>query len=176
MNYMKIVKEDIANGVGVRCVLWVSGCNMHCRGCHNPESWDYSAGQEFTEDSMQELLTALAPAHIRGLTLTGGHPLDPLNSDCVYNIIKTVREKLPEKDIWLYTGYQLSDCDFEAGTYDHETQYPINAAIKLCSVVVDGRFMEDKRDTTLRFRGSSNQRLIDVPKSVLSGKITLWRD
>lgn len=177
MNYMQITKNDIANGSGVRVSLWVSGCHLRCPGCHNPESWDHCAGKQFTDTTFDFLIDALEPSYIQGLTITGGHPLDPENVDTVYSIVKSVRQMLPKKDIWLYTGYTLSDCDFEPEyDYDPNTQLPINQVIQLCDVVVDGRYMEDLRDVTLKFRGSSNQRLIDVEKTKKQGKIILLEE
>ena len=104
MNYINITKNDIANGTGVRVTLWCSGCSLHCPGCHNQESHDFSSGSTFTDGTMQELLEALRPDHIKGLTLSGGHPLEDRNIDQVRNIIETVKKELPNKDIWLYTG------------------------------------------------------------------------
>ena len=175
MNYIKINKCDIANGNGVRCVLWVSGCDVHCKGCHNPESWDFDAGQVFDGAAMDELLKALDHPWIKGLTLSGGHPLAHPNLNVVYTILKTVRRKFPDKDIWLYTGYTLNVSDFViADDYNNSTQDLRKRIISMCDVVVDGNYDETLRDISLRFRGSSNQRLIDVKRTVKEKKIIPW--
>ena len=167
MNYIKISRYDIANGTGIGVVLWVSGCNRHCHGCHNPQTWDFNAGQPFTEDTMQELLEALNKPYISRLTLSGGHPLEPKNLEVVYKIIKMVKENFPNKSIWLYTGYIF------------EYALPNNDAynvISLCDVVVDGRYNEHEKDISLAWRGSSNQRVIDVQESLKQNKVVLYCD
>ena len=147
MNYIKITKHDIANGIGVRVVLWVSGCTVHCYNCQNPSTWDFTAGQPFTNNTMTELLEALSPDYISGLTLSGGHPLEQVNQQQISNIIKTVKTKLPSKTIWLYTGYTLKEIEDSFR----------NEIIPYIDYLVDGRFEIDKRDISLKFRGSSNQ-------------------
>lgn len=167
MNYIKISKCDTANGTGIGVVLWVSGCNRHCHGCHNPQTWDFNAGQPFTEDTMQELLEALNKPYISRLTLSGGHPLEPKNLEVVYKIIKTVKENFPNKSIWLYTGYI-----FEYALPNNDV-YNI---VSLCDVVVDGRYNEHEKDISLAWRGSSNQRVIDVQKSLKQNEVILYCD
>ena len=167
MNYISIDKCDTANGTGIGVVLWVSGCNRHCHGCHNPQTWDFNAGQPFTEDTMQELLEALNKPYISRLTLSGGHPLEPKNLEVVYKIIKMVKEKFPNKSIWLYTGYI-----FEYALPNNDT-YNV---VSLCDVLVDGKYEEDKRDISLAWRGSSNQRVIDVQKSLKQNEVSLYCD
>lgn len=172
MNYLEISKNDIANGPGVRSVLWVAGCDLKCKGCHNPESWDYSAGKLFDDLAMVELLESLDKPWIRGLTITGGNPLAYNNLPDVYEICKTVREKLPDKDIWLYTGYVVSmnqlDTTVDIGW---DNGLLSNFILAMCDVVVDGPYVEELRDTTLPFRGSSNQCLIDVKRSIEAGSL-----
>ncbi len=179
MNYIKITKYDIANGTKVRVVLWVSGCNIHCNNCQNPETWDFNSGKLFDDNAMQELLKALNHDWISGLTLSGGHPLEYKNLSVVYDIIKTVKEKFPNKDIWLYTGYTLSINNFTTlykglSQKDIEHNY-INQILCLCDVVVDGPYIESQRDLTLAFRGSKNQRLIDVKKTIAQNQIILYK-
>lgn len=172
MNYMHIDKTSINDGPGVRVTLYVSGCSLHCEGCHNPESWDFSAGKLFDEAAKQELFDALNKPYIKGLTLSGGHPLEYENLPDVYNLIKEVRTKFPEKDIWLYTGYILSNSDFD-NTVDicWDNGLLRNYILTMCDIVVDGPYIEEQRDITLKFRGSRNQRLIDVKETLNQGKI-----
>lgn len=161
MNYIKITKTDIANGLGVRVTLWVSGCTCHCKGCQNPETWDFQVGKPFTEDTMKELIEALSKPWIKGLTLSGGHPLEIQSLHEVQHIVQTVRERLPEKDIWLYTGRNISMKSFSE----------FKGILDLCDVVVDGPFIESQKDLTLAFRGSRNQNLIDVKRTLQEGRI-----
>lgn len=176
MNYIKISKYDTANGIGIGVVLWVSGCNCHCHGCHNPQTWDFNAGQPFTEDTMQEILEALNKPYISRLTLSGGHPLEPQNLKAVYKIVKTVKEKFPNKSIWLYTGYaweEILDKDTEYENLEVNGISPLDI-VKCCDVLVDGRYEDDKRDISLVWRGSSNQRIISVQESLKQNKIILY--
>ena len=175
MNYHKIEKTSIVNGEGIRVVLWCSGCGIHCKGCHNPETWDFNSGKPFDEQEKQELLKAVDKPYIQGITLSGGHPLEYDNIPDVYEIIKCIKDKFPEKDIWLYTGYTLNIRDFNTLIH-HEPEWDIGAVLELCDVVVDGPYVEELRDITLRFRGSSNQRLIDVKKTIESKEIVLWNE
>ena len=163
MNYHKIEKTSVANGEGVRVVLWVSGCSLHCKGCHNPETWDFNSGKLFDENAEKELFKALSKSHIQGITFSGGHPLEPLNIDVVYELIRKIKKRLPDKDIWLYTGWTLNIDDF----CQHNT-------LELCDVIVDGRYIEELRDLTLKWRGSSNQRVIDVKKTLEKGEFVLY--
>ena len=172
MNYIKITKTDIANGDGVRCVLWVSGCDVHCRGCHNHDSWDFDTGRPFTDETMDELIESINNPWIKGLTLSGGHPLACQNLTEIYNICKTVRERCPNKDIWLYTGYTLCSGNFASDSGDGLDIVPLmNQIIAMCDVVVDGDYREEIRDISLRFRGSKNQRIIDVQRSIIENKV-----
>ena len=172
MNYLQIDKTSIGNGPGVRVVLWVSGCSLHCKGCQNPESWDFNAGKSFDENAKKELLTALNKPYIQGLTISGGHPLEYENLPDVYNLIKEIKIQFPEKNVWLYTGYTLSENDFD-NTVDICLDNGLlrNYILTMCNVVVDGPYIEEQRDITLTFRGSRNQRLIDVKETLLQGKI-----
>lgn len=166
MNYLKITKCDIANGPGVRVVLWVAGCDCHCKGCHNPDSWDYNAGKPFDDEAKQELIDALSKPWIRGLTLSGGHPLGRNCNDSFYWFIKEIKDMFPDKDIWLYTGWKWETI------CDHDVEWDL---VRECiDVVVDGPFVEELRDITLKFRGSSNQRLIDVKATLDKGEVVLY--
>ena len=171
MNYHKIEKHSIANGFGIRVVLWASGCSLHCKGCQNPSTWDFSSGRLFGRDAEKELLEALKQPYIKGITFSGGHPLECSNAPCIYELIQKIKTQLPEKDIWLYTGLQLSIKDFQV------SDQLINNILRLCDVVVDGPYIEAQKDITLKFRGSKNQRLIDVKETLKQNQIiTLQND
>ena len=170
MNYSAIKPNDIANGDGVRVSLFVSGCRNCCKGCFNPETWSFSAGEEFTEATEEEILKLLDRYYINGLTLLGGDPFEIENQRGLINLIRKARERYPDKTIWAYTGY-LYDVDLQEGgkRYCEVTKELLEAI----SVLVDGPFVEDLKDISLKFRGSSNQRLIDLDKTSKSGKIIL---
>ena len=167
MNYIKISKNDIANGIGVGCVLWVSGCDIHCKNCHNQSTWDYNAGKPFTEDTMQELLFELTKPYITHITISGGHPLDPLNAPEVLKIVKRVKMVFPNKDIWIYSGYVWENIIKDK---------TLREILKYTDILVDGAYVDELRDISLPFRGSSNQRIIDVPKSLGQNKAILWQE
>lgn len=145
MRFQNITYPDVSNGTGCRVVLWLQGCSHHCEGCHNPETWDFLKGREFTDEYKEKLIEALNLPYIKGLTLSGGDPLDSYEE--VYELLKEVREKCKGKDVWLYTGYRMDDIK---GT-------DRSKVLSLVDVVVDGPFMQGLRDVTLAFRGSSNQ-------------------
>lgn len=182
MNYHKIEKFSVANGEGIRVVLWVSGCSLHCKGCHNPLTWDFNSGKLFDEAAKQELFEALDKPYIKGITFSGGHPLEPENVGEVYKLIGLVKDHFPCKDIWLYTGYQLKYENFngEENTCVLVDGYePIvvntSALLRKCDVVVDGPYIEEQRDITLSFCGSTNQRLIDVKETLKQGQIIQYK-
>lgn len=178
MNYEKIDKCSVSNGTGVRTVLWVSGCDIHCRNCQNPQTWDFNSGIPFTEDTMQEILYELTKPYIKGLTLSGGHPLAPQNLTEVYKIVKRVKMVFPDKDIWIYTGYtweQIIEMDKSYEDYEVNSPSPLDVA-KLCDVLVDGAYIDELRDISLQFRGSSNQRIIDVQKTLEKNEVVLWQE
>jgi anaerobic ribonucleoside-triphosphate reductase activating protein len=172
MNYLQIDKSSISNGPGVRVVLWVSGCTLYCKGCQNPESWDFCAGKSFDENAKRELFEALNKSYIRGISISGGHPLEYENLPDVYELIKEIKTKFPEKDVWLYTGHTLSINNFDT-TVDicFDNGLLKNYILAICDVVVDGPYIEEQRDITLKFRGSKNQRLIDVKETMKQGTI-----
>jgi len=149
MNYAGIKKVDIANGPGVRVSLFVSGCRNHCPGCFNPETWDFDYGEPFTDKTEEELIKALRPSWIQGLSILGGDPMEPENQSALLPLLRRVREELPGKDVWLYTGYRLESV----------SSSPL---LDLVDVVVDGPFIETEKDISLAFRGSRNQRIIDL--------------
>ena len=165
MNYHKIEKTSVANGTGIRVVLWVSGCRMNCGNCHNPETWDFNSGKLFDEEAKQELFDALDKPYIQGITFSGGHPLEKENVQEIYELIMDIRNKLPNKDIWLYTGYKFDDIESSH-----------RKVLEQCDVVVDGRYIDALRDITLKWRGSKNQRVIDVKKTLNEHKIVLYEE
>lgn len=172
MNYMHIDKASISNGLGFRVVLWCSGCTVRCQGCHNSQTWDFHAGQLFDNKAKQYLFEQLSKPYIKGITLSGGHPLDYENLPDIYNIIKEIKENFPDKDVWLYTGYTLSMRDFDT-TVDcgWDNALISNYIVAKCDVIVDGPYIEEQRDITLPFRGSSNQRIIDVKETIKQNQI-----
>lgn len=174
---MKIEKASVTNGKGIRTVLWVSGCSLHCKGCQNPETWDFSAGKLFDRAAKQKLFEYLALPYIQGLTISGGHPLERENVYAIYMLLLEVKKRFPNKDVWLYTGLELTYDDFNICPLDWTNPRATirSHILNLCDVVVDGRYNEKLRDTTLPFRGSGNQRLIDVKQSIQNRKITLFR-
>ena len=155
------------NGDGLRVTCWVSGCNMGCFNCYNPQTWDFNSGIPFTEETTQEILYDLSKPYIKGLTLSGGHPLDPQNAPEVLKIVKRVKMVFPNKDIWIYSGYEWENI------IKDET---LREILKYTDVLVDGAYIDELRDISLPFRGSSNQRIIDVPKSLEQNKVILWQE
>ena len=167
MNYEKVDKCSVSNGAGVRTVLWVSGCDVHCHNCHNPQTWDFNSGIPFTHDTIQEILYNLSKPYIKGLTLSGGHPLDPHNAPKVLEIVKRVKMVFPNKDIWIYSGYEWENI------IKDET---LREILEYTDVLVDGAYVDELRDISLAFRGSSNQRIIDVKKTLDSNEVILWQE
>lgn len=163
MKYSTIKALDIANGPGIRVSLWVSGCRNRCKGCFNPETWDFNYGQEFTGKTLTELMDMLRNPHVRGLSILGGDLFEPENIKTVTDICGIVKANLPDKDIWVWTGYDFIE--------DGLIKYPI---MQYIDVVVDGRFEEGLKDLRLKYRGSSNQRVIDVQKSLERGCAIRW--
>lgn len=174
MNYLKINDCDIANGPGIRVSVWVTGCRLRCPGCQNQQTWDFYAGLPWNNTSREELRKALSKPEIQGITITGGHPLEDENLMGVYNIIQIMKKEFADKDIWLYTGYELSSKDFDNLVDGMTTEYVYKSIIKNCDVIVDGPYIQEERDITLKWRGSRNQRVIDVKKTIEKGEIILF--
>lgn len=173
MNYAEIKYCDIANGPGVRVSLFVSGCTHHCKNCFNEITWDFAYGEPFTKEVEDRIIEALRPDYIRGLTLLGGEPMEYANQKGLLPFVKRVRKELPRKDIWCFSGYLFDREILEKMCREQEVTREL---LNCFDVLVDGRFVEELKDITLRFRGSSNQRIIDVPKSLQTGEIILWQD
>lgn len=167
MKYAKIRKMDISNGEGVRVSLFVQGCSFHCKNCFNQETWDFNGGKEFTMEEIQKIIELANKDYIAGLSVLGGEPLHNNNVDEVFHIVATFKEKFPNKDIWLWTGFK-----FEDAIKDSKRKF----ILRNIDVLVDGQFEEDKKDLTLKWRGSSNQRVIDCKKSLAENKVILKED
>ena len=171
MNYAEINKNDIANGIGVRVTLFVSGCTHFCKGCFNSEAWDFNYGQPFTTEVEEELLEALAPSWIDGLTLLGGEPMEPQNQRALLPFLKRIKEMYPQKTIWCFSGYTLEDELLKDSRARCEVT---DEMLSFIDVLVDGEFVEELKDISLRFKGSSNQRLIDLKPTLATGKVVIW--
>lgn len=176
MNYATIKYNDIANGTGVRVSLFVSGCTHHCKGCFNAEAWDFAYGEPFTREVEEAILAALDHGYVDGLSLLGGEPMEPAHQRVLLPFLQEVKERFPAKNIWCYTGYLLDTelLDPKGRAHTEVTE----ELVSLLDVVVDGRFEVDKKDIRLRFRGSSNQRIIDVPATLAAGEVKIkeWGD
>ncbi len=173
MNYAAIKNCDIANGPGVRVSVFVSGCTHKCEGCFNAVAWDFSYGQPFTEETEKTILDMLAPGYVKGLTLLGGEPFEPQNQEPIVHLLRQVKAQYPQKTIWAFTGYLL-DRDILPGKLGDPAV--TREYLSYLDVLVDGPFIQAEKDLTLRFRGSRNQRIIDIPATLSTGEITLWQD
>ena len=173
MNYANIKDRDIANGPGVRVSLFVSGCTHHCKGCFNQVAWDFDYGQPFTQETIDSIMEMLRPGYVKGITLLGGEPFEPQNQPDLVQLLRKIKATYPEKSIWAFSGY-LFDKDIQPGLLGDPAV--TEEFLSYLDVLVDGRFVEEKKDLTLRFRGSSNQRIIDVPASLRQGQVVLWQD
>lgn len=172
MHYANIKNNDIANGPGVRVSLFVSGCTHHCKGCFNEVAWDFEYGTPFTEETIESILEMLRPNHIKGLTLLGGEPFEPQNQAAIVSLLRRVKAEYPNKSIWSFSGYVFEK--ITSGTLgDWEVTKEF---LSYLDVLVDGPFVEEKKNLNLRFRGSENQRLLDVPASLAKGSPVLWVD
>jgi len=171
MNYGAIKKHDVANGLGVRVSLFVSGCSHHCQECFNEEAWDFAYGHLFTKSAEEEIITALKPDYIRGFSLLGGEPFEPANQKVLVGLLRHIRDKYPEKTIWCYSGY-LFDTEILAGKLGDPKI--TREMLSYIDILVDGEFHIAEKNLNLRFRGSSNQRIINVPESLKTDEIVLW--
>lgn len=170
MNIAGIKSVDIANGVGVRVSLFVSGCTHHCKGCFNPDTWDFAYGEPYSQETEDKLIEMLRPDYIRGLTLLGGEPFEPSNQEVLVGLLHRVRTELPQKDVWSYSGYTFEELTGESRARCAFT----DEMLSMIDVLVDGEFVLAQRSLMLRFRGSENQRLLDLPKSLKAGKPVFW--
>lgn len=170
MRYGTVKKADIANGLGVRVSLFVSGCRHHCKGCFQPETWDFNYGDEYTDAVKEDILSEFERPYYQGLTVLGGEPMEPENQPYVLELLKEFKKRFPDKDVWIYSGYTFED-DILAGKLGDKSI--TDELISYVDVLVDGEFVQAEKDITLKFRGSRNQRLIDVKKSLKEGKTVL---
>jgi anaerobic ribonucleoside-triphosphate reductase activating protein len=170
MNYGAIKYCDIANGIGIRTVLFVSGCTHHCKGCFQPETWDFAYGQPYTEDTERAILDSLSPSYIHGLTLLGGEPMEPDNQRALLPLLRRLKTEYPTKTVWCYSGYTYEELTGVSRARCEVT----DEMLGYIDVLVDGEFVLEKRNISLRFRGSENQRLIDLAKTREQGTVVLW--
>ncbi len=172
MNFASIKSCDVANGIGVRVSLFVSGCTHRCKNCFNEEAWNFSYGEPFKKEHAEKVLTLLKPSYIAGLSLLGGEPLEPVNQIGLITLLRDFKKMYPDKTLWCYSGY----------TYEHirdvmTEELPYTKEIlSYIDVLVDGKYVDELKDLSLRFRGSSNQRIIDVKKSLLNNEVVLWEE
>lgn len=171
MHYGTIKTCDIANGIGVRTVLFVSGCTHRCKGCFQPETRDFGYGRLYTQETENEIIASLQPDYITGLTLLGGEPFEPQNQRELVGLLRRIRQELPQKTIWAFSGYTWEELTGNSRARCNVT----DEMLSMIDVLVDGEFIEAQRNITLQFRGSENQRLINVPKTLAGGKIVLWQ-
>ena len=183
MNYLQITHEDVCNGDGLRVVLWLSGCSHHCYNCQNPQTWNPGSGIPFDESAKQEIFNELSKDYISGITFSGGDPLYEYNLDEVLKLVKEIRISFPDKTIWLYTGYDFDLLNSKYNEYKY-TPFAANAdewltrweIISNIDVLVDGEYIDEQKDLTLKWRGSKNQRVIDVKQSLAQNKVVLYCD
>ncbi len=173
MHYSVIKNNDIANGIGVRVTLFVSGCRNRCKNCFQPETWDFCYGEPFSEEVETQLLSLLSAPQIRGLTLLGGEPLEPESQKTLLPFLKKVKEAFPQKDIWLFSGFTFEELKDDSLSSRGRCEVT-DEILSLCDVLVDGRYVDELKNISLRFRGSENQRIIDLKKTLSLGELTLW--
>ena len=168
MHFASIKNFDVANGIGIRVSLFVSGCNHHCKGCFNEEAWDFNYGKEFSEEEINKIIDMLKPSFIKGLTLLGGEPMELVNQEGILPLVKKVKETYPDKTIWCYSGFTFDQIMTMTTKWDTTKEL-----IKYFDVLVDGKFEIEKKDLSIKFRGSSNQRIIDMKESLKENKVVL---
>lgn len=173
MNYADIKQYDVANGLGVRVSIFVSGCTHHCKNCFNPETWDFAYGKPFSQVEIQRILDYLKPSYVAGLSVLGGEPFEKINQEGLLPLLRQVKKCYPEKDIWCYSGYLFDSQILGQMCQESETTKEMLSYI---DILVDGRFVEEKKNLKLRFRGSENQRIIDVKRSLETGRVVLWQE
>lgn len=172
MYYGELKKCDIANGIGVRVTLFVSGCTNHCPDCFQPQTWDFCFGKPFTEDTAAEIFEELNKSYVAGLTVLGGEPFEPKNQRVLVKLLQKVKADYPDKTVWVFTGFRLDDELWQDGSYPRCEV--TDEMLSYIDVLVDGRFMKDLKDISLQFRGSRNQRVIDMNKTRENSAITIW--
>lgn len=170
MYYGTIKKCDIANGEGIRTTLFVSGCRNRCKGCFQPETWAFDYGTPFTDEVAEEIFATLANPVVRGITILGGEPMEPENQEALLPFLREFRQRFPDRTVWLYTGNLYEELTGEHRTHTEHTE----EILSLVDILVDGRFIEEEKSLGLRFRGSKNQRIIDMNLTRQSGKVTIW--
>ncbi|MBR3815301.1 MAG: anaerobic ribonucleoside-triphosphate reductase activating protein [Clostridia bacterium] len=173
MNYATIKPFDVANGPGVRVSLFVSGCTHRCKGCFNEEAWDFNFGERFTEKEVDRIIEALSPDYIKGFSLLGGEPFEPVNQKELAPLLEKIKSTYPEKTVWCYTGYTL-EADLLSGRL---CDFAVTKRMLDCiDILVDGKFVEEKKNLQLRFKGSENQRIIDLKKTLAENRTILWEE
>ena len=173
MHYVNIKNYDIADGEGVRVTLFCSGCTNRCEGCFQPETWDFCYGKEYTKETEDQLIQMLTNPNIQGLTLLGGDPFEPSNQRTLITLLRRVKQELPTKDVWAYTGF-VYEQDLLEGQRKHTEV--TDEMLSYIDVLVDGPFVIDEKDISLYFRGSTNQRVIDMPKTLKSGNVVIYHE
>lgn len=176
MNYHRIEKYSTNNGPGIRVVLWESGCSLRCKGCHNPETWDRYSGMIFDDAAFEEFMDACNHDWVSGITLSGGHPMESYNLYETIDLVNRFKKRFPEKTVWLYTGFVVQEKYFNSILMNMYSAFDAQKLLYMCDVVVDGPYIEELRDLKLKFRGSSNQRIIDVRESMKVNRIILWEE
>ncbi|MFQ8601588.1 MAG: anaerobic ribonucleoside-triphosphate reductase activating protein [Anaerovoracaceae bacterium] len=173
MHYGEIKNCDVANGIGVRVSLFVSGCTNHCKNCFQKETWDFDYGKVFDEEAQLKIIDMLRPDYIDGITVLGGEPFEPENQRCLYPFLKRIKEECPDKSVWAYSGFTFEELTDELSYCNCETT---DELLKFIDVLVDGRFEDEKKDLSLRFRGSSNQRIINMNRTRREKQLILWNE
>ena len=173
MNYCNVKKFDIANGEGIRTTLFVSGCTNRCKNCFQPETWSFDYGEPFTEEVEEEVLRTFEIPSVRGLTLLGGEPMEPSNQRALLPFLRKFKERYPERDLWLFTGNLYEELTGRMGEHPKYIEVT-DEILSLVDILVDGRFVEERKRLGLRFRGSDNQRIIDMNKTREAGEIVIW--
>ena len=177
LRYNQIRECDIANGEGIGAALFVQGCHFHCKNCFNTETWDFDGGKEWTPKIKEEFLKLIDKPYIKRISILGGEPLANENLDDVLNLVRMIYRLYPDKKLWIYTGYNIEDIFHSYRKHldeDYVSWHKREKIISYCDVMVDGRYVDEERDITLKWRGSKNQRVIDIQKSFVKGEVVLW--